>query len=143
MHSQFAEPSRPQAKQQTYEALRMIRSIIRFHPEFSRVNVSARRLMLSATVLMLAACGNSWVQVTPEGERVSLATAADITNCRRIGVANVNALDSIGFVNRGANRLQEELVSLARNEAGDIDGNRVVPESTISEGRQTFGIYRC
>lgn len=92
---------------------------------------------------MLAACGNSWVQVTPEGERVSLATAAQISNCARIGVANVNALDSIGFVDRGASRLQEELVSLARNEAAEIDGNRVVPESTINEGRQTFGIYRC
>lgn len=103
----------------------------------------SRLPMLCALPLLLAACGNSWVQVTPEGERVSLATAAEINNCRRIGVANVNALDSIGFVNRGASRLQQELVNLARNEAGEAGGNRVVPESTIDEGRQTFGIYQC
>ena len=106
-------------------------------------NPGVRLAILAAITLLLTACGNSWVQLSPEGERVSLATAAEIGNCQRIGVANVNALDSIGFVNRGANRLQEELVSLARNEAGDINGNRVVPESTINEGRQTFGIYRC
>lgn len=104
---------------------------------------SVRRSVLGAVALMLAACGNSWVQVTPEGDSVSVATAAEVTNCRRIGVANVNALDSIAFVNRGASRLQEELVNLARNEAGEAGGNRVVPESVINEGRQTFGIYQC
>lgn len=115
----------------------MRNSAIRFIVRHSRLPV------LGAAALILAACSNSWVQVTPEGERVSLATAAEIGNCRRIGVANVSALDSIGFVNRGANRLQEELVNLARNEAGEAGGNRVVPESTINEGRQTFGIYQC
>ncbi|HDZ09668.1 DUF4156 domain-containing protein [Pseudohongiella sp.] len=114
------------------------------HHSIIRSIFKYRRLpMLCALPLILAACGNSWVQVTPEGERVSLATAAEINNCRRIGAANVNALDSIGFVNRGANRLQDELVNLARNEAGEAGGNRVVPESTINEGRQTFGIYQC
>jgi hypothetical protein len=115
----------------------MTRSDTRF------VSRCLRLPLLGALALLVSACGNSWVQLTPAGEQVSLATAAQITNCSRIGVANVNALDSIGFVNRGANRLQEELVDLARNEAGDAGGNRVVPESTITEGRQTFGIYRC
>lgn len=115
----------------------MCNSAIRFVLRHSRLPV------LGAAALILVACSNSWVQVTPEGERVSLATAADIGNCRRIGVANVNAIDSIGFVNRGASRLQDELVNLARNEAGEAGGNRVVPESTINEGRQTFGIYQC
>lgn len=101
-------------------------------------------LLLTAGLLMtLAACGNTWVQITPEGRNVQLATAAQVGGCTRVGTANVNALDNIGFVQRGANRLQEELVDLARNEGGRLGGNRVVPESTIDEGRQTFGVYRC
>lgn len=121
----------------------MTRSFVRF-PRRQLPGVADLRLpLLGMLALLLSACGNSWVQLTPAGEQVSVATAAEIGNCRRIGVANVNALDSIGFVNRGANRLQEELVDLARNEAGEAGGNRVVPESTINEGRQTFGIYRC
>jgi len=115
----------------------MTRSDTRF------VSPCLRLSLLGLLALLVSACGNSWVQLTPAGEQVSLATAAQIANCKRIGVANVNALDSIGFVNRGANRLQEELVDLARNEAGEAGGNRVVPESTITEGRQTFGIYQC
>jgi hypothetical protein len=104
----------------------------------------SNRLLLAAGLLMtLAACGNTWVQITPEGRNVQLATAAQVGGCTRVGTANVNALDNIGFVQRGANRLQEKLVDLARNEGGRLGGNRVVPESTIDEGRQTFGVYRC
>lgn len=93
--------------------------------------------------LFLSACGNSWVQLTPEGQGVTLATPSQVTQCGRVGVANVNAIDNIGFVQRSARQLQDELVNLARNEAGMMGGNRVVPESTISDGRQSFGIFHC
>jgi hypothetical protein len=100
-------------------------------------------LIAGVSFLLLSGCGNSWVQLTPEGRTVTLATPAQVTNCGRVGVANVNAIDNIGFVQRSARQLQEELVSLARNEAGMMGGNRVVPESTISNGRQSFGVFHC
>ncbi|MBL4573298.1 MAG: DUF4156 domain-containing protein, partial [Gammaproteobacteria bacterium] len=40
-------------------------------------------------------------------------------------------------------RLQEELLTLARNEAGRMGGNTVVPESLIDGGEQDFGVYNC
>ncbi|MDP1757779.1 MAG: DUF4156 domain-containing protein [Pseudohongiella sp.] len=100
-------------------------------------------LALLAGALALSACSSNWVQVTPEGQAVRVATTQDIARCTRVGTANVNALDNIAFVQRGAARLQEELISLARNEGGRLGGNRVVPESTIEDGRQTFGVFRC
>lgn len=100
-------------------------------------------IVLLTSVMMLSACSSNWVQVTPEGQAVRVATTQDIAGCTRVGTANVNALDNIGFVQRGAARLQEELISLARNEGGRLGGNRVVPESTIEDGRQTFGVFRC
>lgn len=99
-------------------------------------------LLLLVSTLTLGAC-SSWVQVTAEGQGVRVATTQDIASCTRVGTANVNAMDNIGFVQRGAARLQEELISLARNEGGRLGGNRVVAESTIDEGRQTFGVFRC
>jgi hypothetical protein len=102
--------------------------------------------LFAASVLLttMSACGGgSWVQITAEGSPVRLATTSEVSNCTRVGSANVNALDNIAFVQRGANRLQEELVSLARNEGGRLGGNRVVPESVIDEGRQSFGVFRC
>ncbi|GIT20632.1 MAG: hypothetical protein CM1200mP40_03140 [Gammaproteobacteria bacterium] len=52
-------------------------------------------------------------------------------------------LSRLVVVERGGERLQDELIRLARNEAGDLGGNVIVPESVIEEGRQSFGVYRC
>ncbi|MEX1197606.1 MAG: DUF4156 domain-containing protein [Pseudohongiellaceae bacterium] len=103
-------------------------------------HIAIAALLLTAS---LAGCRTEWVQLTPEGEQVSLATPSEVSECRRLGSTTVNGADSIGFMQRSARQLQNELVRLARNEAGLMEGNRVVPESTIEDGRQTFGVHRC
>lgn len=106
----------------------------------SSKHIAIATLLVAAS---LAGCRTEWVQLTPEGEQVSLATPAEVADCRRLGRATVNAADSIAFVQRSARQLQNELVRLARNEAGIMDGDRIVAESTIEDGRQTFGVHRC
>lgn len=96
-----------------------------------------------ATAFLLTACASNWVQLTPDGEQVRLALPVDVQNCRRIGTSSASALNRIGPMQRGGERLQQELVTLARNEAADMGGNRVVAESTIIDGRQTFGVFSC
>jgi len=108
-----------------------------FKPLFKIVSVSA----LSA--LMLGCGASNWVQLTTPAQQVSLASPVQVSNCTRIGTSTVNALAKVAFLQRGSQNLQEELVTLARNEAADMGGNRVVAESTITEGRQTFGVFRC
>ena len=102
-----------------------------------------KSISVAAAAFVLSACSNNWVQLSPDGRQVVVATAAQVSNCTRVGTASVNALDNIAFVQRGAARLQEELETLARNEAAVLGGNRVTPESTITDGRQSFGVYRC
>lgn len=93
--------------------------------------------------LSLAAC-ESWVQLTPEGSNVNLVgDASRVANCTRVGRANVKTLGKIVAVERGSQRLQDELLTLARNQAADLGGDTVVPESLISNGEQIFGVYRC
>jgi hypothetical protein len=55
----------------------------------------------------------------------------------------VQTLGKIVVVERGSQRLQDELLTLARNEAADLGGDTVVPESLIADGSQVFGVYRC
>jgi hypothetical protein len=99
---------------------------------------------ISALSSVMLGCGASnWVQLTAPAQQVSLALPAQVTNCTRVGTSTANALDKLAFLQRGSQKLQEELVTLARNEAADMGGNRVVAESTITEGRQTFGVFRC
>jgi hypothetical protein len=102
-----------------------------------------RRLFLFTSLIVFISGCSSWVQVTNEGESVRLGNAREVANCQRIGRAQAQTLSRVVIVERGGERLQEELTRLARNEAGDMGGNVIVPESVISEGRQTFGVYRC
>jgi hypothetical protein len=90
----------------------------------------------------LSACGN-WVNLTAAGRLVTVATPAEVAGCRRVGTSNASALSEIVFVERGSAKLQAELIDLARNEAADMGGNRIVVESPITDGRQTFGVYSC
>ena len=72
-----------------------------------------------------------------------LASGNETANCQRVGSAQAQTLSRLVVVERGGERLQDELIRLARNEAGDLGGNVIVPESVIEEGRQSFGVYRC
>ena len=47
------------------------------------------------------------------------------------------------FVPRGSEKVQDELVDLARNEAGVMGGNAIVADSSIEDGRQRFVVYSC
>lgn len=102
-----------------------------------------RRIFLLSTFIVFISGCNSWVQVTNEGESVRLSTSGDVANCQRIGRAQAQTLSRLVVVERGGERLQEELTRIARNEAGDMGGNVIIPESIIEEGRQSFGVYRC
>ena len=74
------------------------------------------RTVLIASVLgLMNAC--TWVQLSPEAASIYLRTASEVRECDRVGTANVNALSQIGFIDRSAARLQDELVDLAKNEA--------------------------
>ena len=90
----------------------------------------------------LAAC-SSWVQLTAEGQAVRVAEASDVAGCRRIGSATSRTTDEILLIDRPGQRLQDELRTLARNEAGRMGGNTIVPASEIINGEQQFTVYFC
>jgi len=96
--------------------------------------------LLLATAL--AGCA-SWVALTPEGEAVRLRDASAVSGCERIGRATATTTDEVVRVDRSTERMQNELLVLARNEAGAMGGNTIVPETVIQDGRQVFGVYRC
>ena len=101
------------------------------------------RLFLSLLIITLIPSCSNWVQVTSEGQTVRLVAADVPTNCDRIGRVQAQTLGRLVGIERGAERLQDELARIARNEAADAGGNTIVPESQITDGQQTFGVYRC
>lgn len=101
-----------------------------------------RHLFLLITALLtLTAC--TWVDLTAAGETVELKQAAEVGNCRRMGRVTARSQDEIVSIDRSSEKLQNELLVLARNEAGAMGGNAIVPESVIIEGSQIFAVYDC
>ena len=101
------------------------------------------RNCILSTAIALLMTGCTWVQLTSEGAGVRLAGARLVANCERVGRTTARTLGEIVTVERGSGKLQTELLTLARNEAGRMGGNTIVPESIISDGEQEFGVYNC
>ncbi len=102
-----------------------------------------RKLIAFILIGVIPLSCSNWVQVTSSGTSVRLLTIQEAEGCDRIGSARAQTLGSVVGLERGAERLQDELSRIARNEAGDMGGNAIVPESVISDGRQSFGVYLC
>lgn len=101
-------------------------------------------IKLALAVLALAtltAC--SWVKLSPEGEKVRVLSEAEVTDCKRLGKTTANVADRIGGIERKDHIVRENLEMLARNAAGEMGGDTVVPASAIVEGKQTFDVFKC
>lgn len=90
--------------------------------------------------MLLSGC--TWVQLTAQGQSVSLLNQDQAGWCTRVGTTTSSTRSRV-LVQRGGEKIQEELVILARNEAGVMGGNAIVAASTIEGGRQQFIVYNC
>ncbi len=107
-----------------------------------RSSIMTRSVSLTLMSLALATFGCAWVSLSPEGESVRVAEAAD-GSCERRGKTTSKVADKVVFVRRSESKVSEELTRLARNEAAEMGADTIVPESAVEDGRQVFGIYEC
>ena len=96
---------------------------------------------LGLLVLLLSAC--SWVKLTPEGEKVTVAKAAHVSSCKFTGTTTVSVRSDVASVDRDIKTVKTELETLARNEAGKLNGDTIVPASDVKNGEQIFRVYQC
>jgi len=64
-----------------------------------------------------------------------------ITSCTQTGSTTVEVVNKV-VVNRSPDKVALELRSLARNRAADR-GDTIVAMTPVTDGEQTFNIYRC
>lgn len=98
-------------------------------------------LMMAVAMVSLAAC--TWVEVTPAGDKVRLLSAAEVSGCKLLGKTTVTTAGKIGVFERYPEKVQQELNTLARNSAVELQGDTVVPVGKAEAGRQVFEVYRC
>ena len=100
-----------------------------------------RKLVLYIlTGVILTGC--AFVQLTDAGSRVIQAATADVQNCKAIGTVNATTRAKV-VVDRGAGKVQEELIVLARNQAAQLGANAIVPIAEPKDGAQSFRAYLC
>lgn len=98
------------------------------------------RILLGITAaLLLSAC--SYVKLTAAGENVAVLQLEQVRSCTHTGSTTVSVLNKV-VVNRSPDKVALELRTLARNRAADR-GDAIVAMTPVSDGEQTFNIYRC
>ena len=95
----------------------------------------------SSILLLLSAC--TWVQLSNAGELVEIRNATQVAGCDRLGQASSTTMDRLILVDRSSERQQQELFTLARNEASAMGGNAIVAATDVTNGHQRFEVYRC
>lgn len=107
------------------------------------MNLSQTKGILAMLGLMalLGAC--TWVPLESSGSDVQVFPKSDVADCERKGKVTVTTAHQVAGVERSAEKVKLELITLARNEAGKMGGNVISADSEPNEGRQVFGVYSC
>ncbi len=100
-----------------------------------------KSLIAACSVALLSAC--TWVKISPKGETVRLVQSQRaVESCQRLGKVNAKVVSRV-VIERDEEKVATELATLARNEAGMLGGDTIVPISEIYDGRRVFAVYRC
>ena len=100
--------------------------------------------LIAASLILLSATACTWVPIESSGKAVRVIPAgAAPAGCVARGEIAVSVKNKVGFYERNALRVQEELETLARNEAPSVAANTVQPLSAPADGEQRFAAWQC
>lgn len=101
------------------------------------------RTLLAAVAAATLVGGCTWVELTDAGNAVQVAAAAP-DDCRLVGHVDSHTRAVIlGGIGRNADRVEDELEWLARNEAARLGANTIVPKGPVADGRRGFDALIC
>lgn len=107
------------------------------------ISALPHRLLLAIALAIAGLQACTWVKPTEGGETVVVAAGQGVSSCERKGAVESALKSRVAGVERNATKVAGELETLARNEAARMGGDTIVAESTVWDGKQTFGVYRC
>jgi len=117
-----------------------IRTLLLFEVILMR---STFNVLLFITLLAITSSGCTWVDLKPQGEKVKLLTALNARKCKKIGHVTSNTTDSVAYIPRDSESVNDELSRLARNYAGQMGGNAIVSTGVAHDGEQSFNVFYC
>lgn len=102
-----------------------------------------RTASLSA-VLLLSLSGCTFVKMAPGAAEVQVvAQDKNMNACEKVGEIEVSVKNRLGPYQREDMSVQDELETLARNEAPDLHADVIQPREAPKDGEQRFLAFRC
>jgi hypothetical protein len=113
-------------------------------PETKKVNHERIANGITIALLALLVGGCAWVRLSEAGKAVRVASAAEVASCEQVGATHSKTSERAGIFARDPRKIDQEVEFLARNEAANMGGDTIVPQSaTSADGRRSFDVYRC
>ncbi|MGI1679298.1 MAG: DUF4156 domain-containing protein [Cellvibrionaceae bacterium] len=116
----------------------MIDQVLQFSKE-----IFLKRTIISFLAMIFLVGGCTWVKLSEEANMVALVSKNDVVSCQKLGTTTSKVLDKVAFLKRSKTKQNEELTTLAKNEAVKMGGDTIVVEGEIEDGRQKFLVYQC
>lgn len=97
--------------------------------------------LLLGSLVCLNAC--SFVDLNPGAENIVVSKDSNsLSNCKSLGDTEVSVWSKAdSFQSDGT--VDEQLNTLARNQAATMNGNTVVAKSAVTNGQRTYAVYNC
>lgn len=100
-----------------------------------------RIIILASLVFGLQAC--TWVELSDEAKKVRVLSQDEVGSCTKLGKAAVSLKSKVAGFDRSKKKVKQELETLGRNTAIQLDGDTIVPITEVEDGKQVFDVYRC
>ncbi len=102
-----------------------------------------RHYSLASLLVTASLTGCATSGLSEAGDKVRVLDPQEVASCRKLGETNTQVTASLAGIPRPIETITKELKVIARNAAGRMGGDTVVPLTVISEGQQTFEVFKC
>ena len=98
-------------------------------------------MLIVATGLIISGCAS--VKLTPGGEKVRILEPNEVSTCKKLGKTSNSVTAKVVIMKRPPETIEGELMIMGRNSASDLGGDTIVPLTVVTDGKQSFNIYKC
>ena len=99
-----------------------------------------RRLLALWLSALLSGC---WVAPSPVSKNVAVMNGVDVASCRLVGKGDLSVPTTLGTLQRMSDDMENDLQTLAKNQAVNVGADTVAPLTVQNGGNQSWGYYAC
>ncbi len=97
-------------------------------------------MLIIGTGLIISSCAT--IKLSSGGEKVRILAPNEVSTCKLLGKTS-NSVTAKVVVKRPIETIKKELMIMGRNSASDLGGDTIVPLTVVTDGKQSFNIYKC